>query len=112
MEKHEELITVEVAFALPERQRILSLKVRPGCTALQAAQQSGIAHEFPGLDLDAADMGIFSKNLDGKLLPVPAEYVLKARDRVEIYRPLLADPKVARAQRAAKAKEKKEADDS
>ncbi len=98
-------IPVEVAYALPERQRIIKLQVAPGCTALEAVRLSGIAHEFPGLDIEQADMGIFAKNLDGKLLPTPAGYVLKARDRVEIYRPLQADPKAARAQRAAKVKE-------
>lgn len=110
MEKHESPITVEVAYALPERQRILTLQVQPGCTALQAARLSGITREFPEIDLEAADMGVFSKNLDGKALPLPADYVLKPRDRVEIYRPLQADPKAARAQRAAKAREQKAAD--
>ena len=110
MEKHEALITVEVAYALPDRQRILSLQVQPGCTALQAARLSGITREFPEIDLDVADMGVFAKNLDGKTLPLPADYELKPRDRVEIYRPLQADPKAARAQRAAKARERKAAD--
>lgn len=102
-----DLITVEVAYALPERQRILVVQVAAGSTALQAAQLSGIAREFPELDLATADMGIFAKNLDGKLLPLPGDYVLKPRDRVEIYRPLQADPKAARAQRAAKVKDRK-----
>ena len=100
-------ITVEVAFALPERQRIIKLRVQQGCTALDAVRQSGITREFPGLDVDSADMGIFAKNLDGKQLPLPGEYVLKPRDRVEIYRPLQADPKAARQQRAAKVKDRK-----
>jgi putative ubiquitin-RnfH superfamily antitoxin RatB of RatAB toxin-antitoxin module len=99
-------IEVEVAYALPERQLIKRLHVQSGCTALQAVHLSGIAQEFSGLDPDRADMGIFAKNLDGKTLPVPAEYRLKAGDRVEIYRPLVADPKLARQQRAAKAAKK------
>lgn len=103
-------MAVEVAYALPERQRIIRLQVARGCTALEAVRQSGIAREFPGLDIENADMGIFAKNLDGKLLPLPGDYVLKPRDRVEIYRPLQADPKAARQQRAAKMKEKKGAD--
>lgn len=111
MEKLESAsIAVEVAYALPERQRIIRLQVAPGCTALEAVRQSGIAREFPGLDIENADMGIFAKNLDGKLLPTPGEYVLKPRDRVEIYRPLQADPKAARQQRAAKMKGKKGAE--
>lgn len=100
-------ITVEVAYALPGQQVIKVLSVPPGCTALQAVHLSGIAQEFPGLDPDHADMGIFARALDGKTLPLPAEYRLKAGDRVEIYRPLVADPKLARQQRAAKAKGKK-----
>ena len=101
----DELINVEVAYALPERQSIKALRVRQGCTALEAVKQSGIALEFPAIDPDTADMGIFAKNLDGKTLPLPAQYQLKAGDRVEIYRPLLADPKAARQQRAAKARQ-------
>lgn len=107
MAKPDDMITVEVAYALPERQQIKTLQVVPGCTALAAVKLSGIALEFPGLDVDSADMGIFAKNLDGKTLPMPQDYVLKAGDRVEIYRPLLADPKVVRQQRAAKAKQAK-----
>jgi len=103
-------IAVEVAYALPERQRIIRLNVASGCTALEAVRKSGIAGEFPGLDIETADMGIFAKNLDGKLLPLPGEYVLKPRDRVEIYRPLQADPKAARQQRAARMKERKAGD--
>ncbi len=98
------LLAVEVAYALPGRQLIKSLQVRPGCTALEAAIISGIAQEFPGLDTVTADMGIFSRNLDGKTLPLPSEYALQAGDRVEIYRPLIADPKAVRQQRAAKVK--------
>jgi hypothetical protein len=97
-------IVVEVAYALPERQRIIALEVAPGTTALAAVVQSGIVREFSDIDPATADMGIFSKPLDGKTLPLPSEYQLKPRDRVEIYRPLLADPKAARAQRAAKAR--------
>jgi putative ubiquitin-RnfH superfamily antitoxin RatB of RatAB toxin-antitoxin module len=97
-------ITVEVAYALPQRQRIIAFKVKKGCTALDAVRQSGIVNDFPEIDPDTADLGIFAKNLDGKALPLPGEYELRERDRVEIYRPLQADPKEARAKRAAKAK--------
>ncbi|MDT8429528.1 MAG: RnfH family protein [Pseudomonadales bacterium] len=100
-----ELILVEVAYALPERQRIVALSVTAGCTALQAAKESGIAEEFPEIDLDSVKMGIFSRLLDGKVNPKPADYVLQARDRVEIYRPLLLDPKQARLARAARKKQ-------
>lgn len=101
----EQELRVEVAYALPQRQRIIELHVKSGCTAWEAVQQSGITLEFPDIDLETADMGIFSKPLDGKLLPLPKDYRLKAKDRVEIYRPLLIDPKAARLARAARAKE-------
>lgn len=93
--------TVEVAYALPDKQKIISLSVPPGCTVLQAAQLSGIVKEFPEIDLNSAKMGIFSKAVNE-----PAVQVVKAGERIEIYRPLLIDPKEARAQRAAKVKNK------
>jgi len=99
-----QLIDVEVAYAMPERQCIKLLRVEAGCTALAAVIASGIVQEFPELDPATAEMGIFSNNLDGLALPLPAHYQLKAGDRVEIYRPLIADPKAARQQRAARAR--------
>src|SRR5688572_8048725 len=83
-------LTVEVAYALPDRQLIKTLQVTTGCSALEAVRQSGITRDFPEINPDTADMGIFSKALDGKTLPLPQDYVLKEGDRVEIYRPLLA----------------------
>lgn len=107
MEKSDDVITVEVAYALPRRQRLITLTVSTGTTALDAVKRSGIAQEFPEIDPDTASMGIFAKPLDGKGLPLPQDYRLAARDRVEIYRPLLIDPKEARLARAAKLKGKK-----
>ncbi|MHA7815328.1 MAG: RnfH family protein [Pseudohaliea sp.] len=93
-----ELIPVEVAYALPERQLIVPLEVTAGTTALEAAQQSGIEQEFPGLVIDAGtSLGIFGQ-------AVPPQQALNPGDRVEIYRPLKADPKAARKARAEKAK--------
>lgn len=103
------MITVEVAYALPERQEIIALDVEKGCTALEAVRLSGIIENFPEINLEALEMGVFSKHLDGKALPLPEVYQLQARDRVEIYRPLLLDPKEARALRAQKARDKKQA---
>ncbi len=97
-------IRVEVAYALPERQCIVVLNVPHGTTAFEAVIKSGITAEFPDIDPDNADMGIFSHNLDGKSLPLPRDYRLQAGDRVEIYRPLLLDPKEARLLRAARLK--------
>ena len=100
----EELISVEVAYAAPEKQLILQIDVAVGTTAFEAAELSGIVNEFETIDLNKDAMGIFSKVLDGKNMPWPKEYILKARDRVEIYRPLTIDPKQARLARAEKTK--------
>lgn len=90
-------ILVEVAYALPKQQLILELMVEEGTTAEQAVLQSGILAKFPDIDLSQNKLGIF-----GKL--VKADTVLRERDRVEIYRPLIADPKEVRRQRAAEGK--------
>lgn len=90
-------IRVEVAYALPERQQIIALQVAAGTTALEAARQSGIADCFDGLDLQQAALGVFGH-------AVGHDQVLRDGDRVEIYRPLLADPKESRKARAAQVK--------
>ena len=104
MNNPENLITVEVAFALPHKQKLVSLKVRPGTTALQAVALSNVASEFPDVDINNSPMGIFGQALGSKGLAAPAEYVLEPGDRVEIYRPLQADPKEVRKQRAEKSR--------
>ncbi|PXX94849.1 RnfH family protein [Halomonas sp. LBP4] len=91
-------IEVEVAFALPERQRIVTLAVPEGTTARQAVRLAGLETLFPELPpstFGEADLGIF-----GKPLRDPDHQVLRAGDRVEVYRPLVIDPKAARAERA------------
>ena len=103
-DEDQQLISVEVAHATPERQLIIPLTVPEGTTAFEAVRLSKIAEEFPAIDIEADPMGIFSRLLDGKGLPKPREYRLSARDRVEIYRPLIIDPKEARLKRAADAK--------
>ncbi|PAU86265.1 RnfH family protein [Pseudomonas sp. WN033] len=95
----ERTIAVEVAYALAHKQKIISLTVPEGTSMLEAARLSRIAEHFPELDLDASAMGVF-----GKTVPKPAERILAQGERVEIYRPLIADPKEVRKQRAAKAK--------
>lgn len=90
---------VEVAYALPERQLIIALDVDDGCTVFEAAQRSGIERQFAGLDLTQVEMGVF-----GRVVSKPREELLHDGDRVEIYRPLIADPKEARKARAAKTK--------
>ncbi len=100
MAEHEiKEITVEVAYAKADRQKILSVIVPERTTLLQAAEQSGICDYFPEIDLPRVKMGIF-----GKVVAKPAEQALKNGDRIEIYRDLIADPKEVRKRRAEQAK--------
>ncbi len=92
-------INVEVAYAKPEQQKIIKLEVEAGCSAMLAAQRSGIVAVFPEINLAAVKMGIF-----GKAIAKPEIHELRDGDRVEIYRPLLIDPKELRKARAEKAK--------
>ncbi|PPE73126.1 RnfH family protein [Solimonas fluminis] len=94
-----EAIRVEVAYARPEEQLILELEVPAGTPAAEAVRRSGILERFPEIDLASSRLGIFSR-------PVAAEEPLHDGDRVEIYRPLLADPKQVRRQRAAAARKR------
>ncbi len=91
------LIPVEVAYAQPERQLIIPLEVPEGTTLRQAVELSGILKEFPEIDLAKNKVGIFGR------LAKP-DTPLRPGDRVEIYRPLIADPKAVRRQRAAQGK--------
>ena len=93
-------IDVEVAYARGDSQQILNLWVTPGTTFEQAVEQSGILQMFPEIDLSVNKVGVF-----GKLAKKTAE--LKAGDRVEIYRPLIADPKEVRRKREADGKKMK-----
>ena len=90
-------IAVEVAYALPDRQVILVVDVVPDATLGDAIQGSGILEQYPEIDLAVNKVGVFGKL--GKLGDA-----LHAGDRVEIYRPLIADPKQVRRQRAAAGK--------
>ena len=90
-------IMVEVAYALPKEQLIIPVRVPTGTTAEDAIKLSGILQKFPEIDLAVNKFGIF-----GKLTKPDA--VLRELDRVEIYRPLIADPKEVRRQRAAEGK--------
>lgn len=86
-------INVEIAYALPHRQGIVPLQVPAAATVEDAIKRSGILEKFPEIDLAKFKVGIFSKltKLDSGL---------RDKDRVEIYRPLIADPKEVRRQRA------------
>lgn len=96
------VIAVEVVYALADKQKLLRLTVPQGTTVREAALRSGMDGFFPGLDLATSPLGIF-----GKAVPKPDERVLEEGERVEIYRPLIADPKEVRKQRAAKAAQNK-----
>ena len=96
----DELMIVEVAYARPEEQVILEVQGQAGMMLIEAVRASNIAARFPEIDLENAKFGIF-----GKL--AAANVQLHAGDRVEIYRPLIADPKEARKKRAAEGKQMK-----
>lgn len=87
-------ITIEVIYALPQQQELVRLELAAGSSLQQAVEQSGLLDKYPEIDLAKNKLGIY-----GKLSK--ADAVLRDRDRVEIYRPLIADPKEVRKQRAA-----------
>lgn len=93
-------IQVEVAYARSDEQLVLPVTVDPGTTLQDAIQRSGIMDRFPEIDLKVNKVGVFGK------LAKP-DTVLRQGDRVEIYRPLLADPKAIRKQRASEGKKLK-----
>ncbi len=85
---------IEVAYATPALQKIVECEIAPGTSPREAVRQSNIHLFFPEIDFDRCDLGVFSK-------PVVDSYELMDGDRIEIYRPLIADPKEVRRQRAA-----------
>ncbi|RMQ44196.1 hypothetical protein ALQ04_00390 [Pseudomonas cichorii] len=95
----DELIEIEVVHAAVDRQVLLSVAVPLGSSVQQALGASGIQAQFPELDLSQCPVGIF-----GKVVKDPSVRLLEAGDRIEIYRPLLADPMEVRRLRAAKAR--------
>lgn len=91
---------IEVAYALPDKQVLLRVNAPLGATVEEIIRDSGLLDQFPDIDLTRNKVGIFSKlvKLDDRV---------RDKDRVEIYRPLLADPKEVRRQRAAAGKSMK-----
>ncbi len=91
------MIQVEVAYALPDEQIVRVVEGEPGMTVREAIERSGILELHPEIDLSKNKVGVFGKvaKLDAVLYP---------GDRVEIYRPLIADPREARKKRAARGK--------
>ncbi|RUO41264.1 RnfH family protein [Pseudidiomarina aestuarii] len=89
-------IHIEVAYATPDRQQIIPLRVAADTSVADCIAQSGICTAFPEIDLQEQKVGIWSKTV--KLDQYPRE-----GDRIEIYRPLIADPKAVRRKRAEQA---------
>ena len=86
------MLEIEVVYGLPDKQVLKKMNVQNGCTAREAVCQSGLDEIFSELDLQTAPLGIFGKS-------VKDETLLRDKDRIEIYRPLLIDPKEARRKR-------------
>ena len=90
-------INIEVVYALPGEQALLGQSVRSGAAVAEAVSLSGVLEKYPEIDLSTNKLGIF-----GKL--VKADTVLRDKDRIEIHRPLIADPKEVRRRRAQEGK--------
>ena len=90
-------ITVEVVYALPEEQTLLAFEIDEGATAEDVINKSGILQQYPEIDLTINKIGLFSKL-------IKANHVVREKDRIEIYRALIADPKEVRKKRAAEGK--------
>ena len=88
---------VEVAYAVPDKQSLISIEIKNGSTLKEAIEASGILETFEQIDLTKDRVGIFAKFAS-------LDTILRDKDRVEIYRPLIADPKKARKDRAAEGK--------
>ena len=89
---------IEVCYALADRQELVNVDLPEGSTALQAVEASGLLLKYPEIEPGGLNkLGVFAKL-------VKADAVLRDRDRVEIYRPLIADPKEVRRQKAAEDK--------
>jgi putative ubiquitin-RnfH superfamily antitoxin RatB of RatAB toxin-antitoxin module len=94
----EQQISIEVAYAMPQKQALLEVVIEQGTTVEQAILASGMIKRFPQIDLSKDKVGIWNRTC--KLSDCP-----KNGDRIEVYRPLIADPKEVRRRRAEKAKE-------
>lgn len=92
-----DLLSIEITYALTQKQELVHLKLSAGCTVQQAIEASGLRQKYPEIDLAKNKVGVF-----GKLTKLDAP--LRDRDRVEIYRPLIADPKEVRKKRAEEGK--------
>lgn len=91
----DDLVTVEVVYALPGVQRVVGVRLPPGSTVRQAVEAAGLEKEFPGLDVAGCPVGIYGR-------VVPDDHGVREGDRVEVYRPLARDPREARRAAAAR----------
>ncbi|MDH7944061.1 RnfH family protein [Pseudohongiella sp. SYSU M77423] len=98
------MLEVTVIYALPDQQHQVPLEVPDGTTAWQAVELSGLLQQFPEIDPETVRVGIYARLLDGRGNPTAEQYQLANHDRVELYRPLIIDPKEARLLRAKRAK--------
>jgi putative ubiquitin-RnfH superfamily antitoxin RatB of RatAB toxin-antitoxin module len=96
-------VTIEIAYGTPAKQTLVELTVEENTTVAQAIAESGILKQHPEIDIDSAKVGIWNK-------VVRSSTVLKQGDRIEIYRPLIADPKEVRKRRAERAVKEGRAD--
>jgi hypothetical protein len=87
------LLGIEVVYALPDHQHLISIKVPVGINAREALRLSGLAADFPELDMENCPLGVFAKE-------VSADYLLAEGDRLEVYRPLINNPRESRRARA------------
>ncbi len=87
-----DMIRVDVVYALPHEQRVMNLVVNKNMTVEEIIQTSGLLKLYPEIDLAVNKVGVFSRN-------VKLDSTVRDRDRIEIYRPLLADPKEIRRKR-------------
>ncbi|MGO1298091.1 MAG: RnfH family protein [Vibrio sp.] len=99
MSQDNPMIHVEVVYALPHEQRVINVMAKQDMTAEQIIEQSGVLAMYPEIDLDKNSIGVFSRN-------IKRDSTVRDGDRIEIYRPLLADPKDIRRKRAEQAKKK------
>ncbi|MGB2080136.1 MAG: RnfH family protein, partial [Vibrio sp.] len=96
-ENQNQILHVEVVYPLPHEQKVFTLAVRPNMSVEAIIQESGVLEQYPEIDLSKNKVGIFSRN-------VKLDSLVQDKDRIEIYRPLLADPKEIRRKRAEQAK--------
>ncbi len=96
MSQKKDSFAVDVVYALPKQQKMISVTIASGTTAIDALKQSNMLKFFPEIDLEKVKLGVFN-NL------IKHDTELHAGDRLEVYRPLIADPKDVRRRRAEKA---------